>query len=396
MNGGADPGSTRTIVVARAVRGVADGFVSALLAQYLRHRGYSSVEIGAIVTGTLLGSAALTLYTGLRWGHVDPRRILLASCALMAATGAGFVTITWFWPLLCVAVIGTLNPSAGDVSVFLPVEQAAIADRCDDAERPRRFAHYNVAGGIGGAIGALASPIPGMLARRNEWDRATTEQWSFVVYVAAAIVAAMIYRSLTAAHHGTAPARRPLLESRRIVIRLSALFSLDAAGGGFVLHALLVLYLHQRFDLGSGGIGLTLSATIVLSALSQLFAPRVAARIGLVHTMVFTHLPANVFLILAGLAPNATLAIVFLMLRAMLSSMDVPVRQALVMRVVPPAERAAAASVTNVPRSLAAATTPALAGVLLDHSTFGWPLVIAGAMKIVYDLLLLAQPLDRT
>ena len=293
------------------------------------------------------------------------------------------------------AVIGTLNPSAGDVSVFLPIEQSVIADRTDAAERPRRFAHYNVAGGLGGAVGALASPIPGMLSRHYHWDRATTEQWSFVVYVAAALIAASIYRTMSVADHRAPATRQPLRESRSIVIRLSALFSLDAAGGGFVLHALLVLYLRQRFGLGSGVIGLTLSGTILLSALSQMLAPRVAARIGLVRTMVFTHLPANVFLILAGLAPNPTMAIVFLMLRATLSSMDVPVRQALVMRVVPPNERAAAASVTNVPRSLASAATPALAGLLLEHSSFGWPLIIAGAMKIGYDLLLLVQPLDR-
>ena len=179
------------------------------------------------------------------------------------------------------------------------------------------------------------------------------------------------------------------------MLRLAALFCLDAAGGGFVLHALIVLYLHQRFGLNAGALGFTLAATGLLASFSQLVAPRIAARIGLVRTMVFTHLPANVFLVLAGLAPNAPLAIAMLLARAALSSMDVPVRQALVMRLVPPEERAAAASVTNVPRSLASALTPALAGFMLDHTTLGWPLIIGGLMKIAYDLLLLAQPLDR-
>jgi MFS family permease len=386
---------TRPLIAARAVRGVADGFVSALLAQYLKHRGYSNIEVGAIITGTLLGSAALTLYTGLRWGHHQPRRILLWASLLMFATGMGFLTVTWFWPLLVVAVIGTLNPSAGDVSVFLPVEQSAIADLTDTEMRPKRFAVYNVAGGLGGAAGALASPIPGLAARHFGWDRATTEQWSFVVYLAAAVVAALLYRSMVTTDHPVPARRQPLVASRAIVYRLSGLFSLDAAAGGFVLHALLVLYLHQRFGLGSGGIGLVLSGTILLSAGSQLLAPKVARRIGLVRTMAFTHIPASVFLILAGLAPNAGLAIAMLMLRAPLSSMDVPARQALVMRLVPPEERAAAASVTNVPRSLASALTPALAGLMLQHSSFGWPLIIAGVGKITYDLALLAQPIDR-
>ncbi len=387
--------TTRPIVVARSIRGFADGFVSALLAQYLNHLGFSGTQIGAIVTGTLLGSAALTLLTGLRWGHLDPRRVLLGACVLMAATGFGFATVTRFWPLLVVAVIGTLNPSAGDVSVFLPVEQAAIADRTVEADRPQRFAWFNLAGGFGAALGALASPLPSWLARRNDWDVTTTERAAFVVYVVAALGAAIAYRSMVAARHSASGPQAPLRESRGIVVRLALLFSLDSAGGGFAIHAILVLYLHRRFDLDAGAIGTTLFAMSLLASGSQLFAPRVAARIGLVRTMVFTHLPANVFLVLAGLAPSAILAVTCLLLRASVSSMDIPVRQALVMRVVTPAERAAAASVTNVPRSLAAATTPALAGWLLDRSVIGWPLVIAGVMKIAYDFLLLAQPLDR-
>jgi MFS family permease len=386
--------STRPIVVARAIRGVADGFVSALLAQYLGHLGFSGVQIGAIVTGTLLGSAALTLATGWWWGHHDPRRVLLLACALMAGTGIGFATVTSFWPLLVIAVVGTLNPSAGDVSVFLPVEQAALADRTAELRRPHRFAVYNLVGGFGAALGALASPIPSWLARRFGWDVATTERLTFVVTTIAAIGAAVAYRRLDRAPHRP-PTRSPLRESRSIVLRLAALFSIDSAGGGFAIHAIVVLYLAQRFDLDAGRIGATLAAVSVVSSLSQVVSARVAARIGLVRTMVFTHLPANGFLVLAGIVPSAGLAVTCLLLRAATSSMDIPARQALVMRLVPAHERAAAASVTNVPRSLAAASTPALAGWMLDRSSFGWPLVVAGGMKIAYDLLLLAQPLDR-
>jgi MFS family permease len=390
-----EPSSTRPIIVARAIRGIADGFVSVLLAQYLSHLGFSGVEIGAIVTGTLLGSAVLTLVTGLRWGHHDPRRVLLGACVLMAGTGLGFATLSRFWPLLVVAVVGTLNPSAGDVSVFLPVEQAALADRTAERARPRRFALYNLAGGLGAALGALASPLPQWLAGRRGWDVATTERLAFAVYLVAAIVAAASYLRLEPALHRAA-SPTPLRESRGIVLRLAALFSLDSAGGGLAIHAILVLYLDRRFGLEPGAMGATLAAASLLASFSQLVAARLAARIGLVRTMVFTHLPANLFLVLAGIVPSAGAAIALLLLRASLSSMDIPARQSLVMRLVTPAERAAAASVTNVPRSLAAAATPALGGWLLDRSAFGWPLVIAGASKALYDLLLLAQPLDRT
>lgn len=397
--------ATRPIIVARTIRGIADGFVSALLAQYLSHLGFSDLQIGAIVTGTLLGSAALTLYTGLWWGHLDARRVLLGACVLMSATGLGFATLTRFWPLLAVAVIGTLNPSAGDVSLFLPIEQAVIADRAAPAERPHRFAIYNLAGGLGAALGALLSPLPSWAAGRFDWDRAATERGAFALYIAAALAAALAYRGLLPgeAPPGDAqvesptgpPSRRGLRTSRAIVVRLAALFSLDAAGGGFALHAIVVLYLTQRFGLDAVAIGATLSAASLLSSFSQLVSSRLASRIGLVRTMVFTHLPANVFLVLAGIAPTAGSAITFLLLRASMSAMDIPARQALVMRLVPPEERAAAASVTNVPRSLATAATPALAGWMLQHSDFGWPLIAAGVAKITYDLLLLAQPLDR-
>jgi MFS family permease len=386
--------ATRPLVIARAVRGFADGFAAVLLARYLQEIGFTSFQIGVLVTATLLGSAALTLWAGLRFNRWGAQRVLFASCALMALTGLGFATVTRFWPLIVVGFVGTLNPSGGDVSLFLPTEQAAMADLTDVRERPHRFAVYNVLATLAAAAGALASSLPERIAHAHGWDVATVMRLSFLIYVVTAATAALVYRGLRTHAQLEAP-RRGLHKSRKIVIRLSALFTLDSAGGGFAVTSLLVLYLNLRFDLSPGVTGAIFAAAGVLTAFSQFVAGRLAGRIGLVRTMVFTHLPANIFLILAGIVPNATAAITFLLLRAALSQMDVPARQALVMREVEPDERAAAASVTNVPRSLGAAATPALAGLMLQHSSFGWPLVVGGVMKGAYDLLLLAQPLDR-
>jgi predicted MFS family arabinose efflux permease len=190
------------------------------------------------------------------------------------------------------------------------------------------------------------------------------------------------------------PAKRggaPLAESRAVVLRLAALFSLDSFGGGFVVQSLLVLWLHRRFQLDERTTAGVFFVAGTLSAFSQVVSPRVAARIGLIRTMVYTHLPANVFLVLAGIAPTAPLAIAFLLIRMAVSQMDVPARQAFVMAVVPPEERAAASTVTNVPRSLAAGLAPLLAGALLEKTSFGWPLVIGGTLKAAYDLVLLVQ-----
>jgi predicted MFS family arabinose efflux permease len=385
---------TRRLEIARAIRAFADGFASVLLALYLQDLGFSPLQIGVIVTATLLGSAALTMWAGIRLARRGARTVLLTACALMAFTGFGFASVTRFWPLVVIGFIGTLNPSGGDVSLFLPMEQSALADLTTEADRPKRFAVYNLAATLAAAAGALASPLPQRIAKTHGWDVVTTERYSFLIYVVTAAAAALVYRGLHSAPHD--PGRRHgLHKSRSIVARLSTLFALDSAGGGFAVNALLVLYLDLRFGLSPGVMGTILAAAGVLTAFSQLLSARLAARIGLVRTMVFTHLPANVFLILAGIVPSAPLAVTFLLSRAALSQMDVPARQALVMRLVEPDERAAAASVTNVPRSLAAATTPALAGALLNRTSFGWPLVIGGLMKSAYDLLLLAQPIDR-
>lgn len=381
------------IVVGRTIRGFVDGFVSVLLAQYLTGLGFSPVQVGAIVTGTLLGSAALTLVFGFTGPRATLRTLLLLATALMAATGLGFAAFVWFWPLLVVAVLGTLNPSAGDVSVFLPTEQALVAAHVEPARRTHRFAVYNLAAILAGALGALLSAAPEGIAHAAGWSVTDTQRGSFLLYAAAAGLIFLVYRTLHRdPDHLPDGAVRPqgLRTSRRTVTELAALFSLDSAGSGFVVTSLLVLWLHLRFDLSAAQTGAIFFAAGLLGACSQLLAPRLARRFGLIRTMAFTHVPANLLLVAAAFAPTGAVAVALLLLRALFAQMDVPARQAFVMAVVPAGERAAAASVTNVPRSLASAATPLLAGVLLDHTSFGWPLVIAGIAKLAYDLTLLA------
>jgi MFS family permease len=380
------------LLATRALRGFADGLVSVLLAAHLSALGFSAFRIGAVLTGTLLGSAALTLLVGLR-GHGWRRRtVLAAATVLMALTGLGLAAASGFWPVLIIAVIGTVNPSAGDVSVFLPVEQAVLSDSVEAPDRTALFALYNLCGAFAGAFGALAAAGSGAAAHALGWSMVAVGRAAFLAYAAVAISAALVYRSLSPAVERALPtAGAPLVRARPVVLRLAALFSLDSAGGGLVLQSLLVLWLHRRFGLSIATTGTVFFATGLLSAGSQLVAARLAARFGLIRTMVFTHLPANLLLMATALMPTAPLAIACLLLRMALAQMDVPARQAYVMSIVPPEERPAAASVTNVPRSLAAALTPLLAGFLFERTTFGWPLVIGGALKAAYDLLLLAQ-----
>jgi MFS family permease len=392
LPGSATP-DARRLILARALRGFADGAVSVLLASYLTDLGYSPIQVGAIVTGTLLGSAALTLVVGLMGDRISRRRLLLWACLLMAITGLGFAGVTAFWPLLLIAVAGTLNPSAGDVSIFLPTEQALLPDTVAARDRTALFARFNLAGTFAGAFGALASGLPVLIAERRGWDLLTAQRATFLIYVLVALVVALLYRSLSPAVEVERPPVRlaPLATSRPIVMRLAALFSLDSFGGGFVIQSILALWLFQRFELSVQTAGVFFFVAGLLSAFSQLVASGLAARIGLINTMVFTHLPSNALLILAAFMPTAPLAIGCLLARMALSQMDVPARQSYVMAVVPPHERPAAASVTNVPRSLAAALTPLAAGWLLTRTSFGWPLLLGGLTKALYDLLLLRQ-----
>jgi MFS family permease len=333
------------LLVAKGLRAFGDGYVSLLLPLYLLGLGFSPLYVGIIATTTLVGSGLLTLAVGLHAWRYHYRSLLLAASVLMALTGFGFAFFTQFWPLLLVALVGTLNPSSGDVSVFLPLEHAVLARVVSDRQRTATFARYSLVGSLLAAAGSLAAALPATIVSVSGVSSTQAIQAMFALYALIACAAGFVYRGLPGALAAEVQQPvAPLQQSKKKVYTLAALFSLDAFAGRF----------------------------------------------GLVNTMVYTHIPSSVCLILLPFVPNVAYAIALLFVRSALSQMDVPTRSSYVMAIVTPAERPAAASITSVPRSLASALSPFLAGWMLGLSSFGWPLVVAGGVKIAYDLLLLA------
>ena len=380
------------LVRARAIRAFGDGYIAVLLPVYLISLDYSSFEVGAIATSSLVGSSLLTLLVGLLAYRMKRRSVLIYATLLMAFTGIAFSTLEQFWPLLLVAFVGTLNPSGGDVSVFLPVEQSLLPQTVPVRKRTAVFARYGLVGTLVGAIGALVSGFPELLSEWVDIDLQTAIKGMFLLYALLGGVAFLIYRTLSPnLEPQTARIATPLGESRRTVYKLAAVFSLDSFGGGFVIQSLLALYLFDRFELSVATTGLIFFWTNLLAAFSILASAWLAERIGLIETMVFTHIPAQIALMLVPFMPSLWPALALLMIRALFSHMDIAPRNSYVMAVVSPAERPAAASVTSVPRSLASAGSPLLAGYLFSLSAFGWPLLIGGGLKLAYNGLLLGM-----
>jgi len=380
------------LLLAKGLRAFGDGYVSLLLPLYLLQLGFSALQVGIIATTTLLGSGVMTLLVGLHAYRFHYRSLLLAATLLMAGTGLGFALVTDFWPLLLIALVGTLNPSSGDVSVFLPLEHAVLSRVAGDRQRTAIFARYSLAGSLCAAAGSLAAAFPAPAAAAAGIPVVAAMQALFVLYALLAGLAALVYRGLPRAlATESAQPNAPLRKSKKTVYTLAALFSLDAFGGGFVVQSMLALWLYQTFALSLAATGTLFFWTGILTAVSYLVAVRIANRIGLVNTMVFTHIPSSLCLIAIPFMSELHHVIALLFIRSALSQMDVPTRSSYVMAIVPPEERPAAASITSVPRSLASAMSPFLAGYLLGVSPFGWPLLLAGSVKIVYDLLLLAM-----
>lgn len=373
---------------ARALRGFGDGFATIVLPVYLAKIGFGAAQIGLVAATALLGTAILTLAIGLIAPRHDLRRLLIAGAVLMIATGVAFPAVEQIGLIAAVAFFGTVNPSTGDIGVLIPIEHAALAQGAVDHDRTRIFARYSLIGALSMAAGALAAAAPQLLTRIGVSELSALRTM-FYAYAVLGLVSAAIYYCLPRGNIEQRSAVAPLNVSRGVVYRLAALFSVDAFAGGFVVQSLLAVWLFKRFDMSLAAASLFFFWSGVLSAFSYPLAAMIARRIGLVNTMVFTHIPSSLFLILAALSPNLTAALAFLLLRSALSQMDVPTRSSYVMAVVTPPERPAAASVTAVPRSLASSLSPALAGVLLGGPFLGAPLVICGALKILYDAALL-------
>jgi MFS family permease len=317
------------------------------------------------------------------------RRLLLAASALMVLTGLAFAAVESYAAVLVVAAIGTINPTAGNVSIFVPMEHALLAGVAPAASRTRMFAAYGLTGAFAAAVGSLAVGGPEVLEATG-WDRLSALQAMFVLYALLGLAGGLLYRLIPkAAAAADERARFALGPSKRIVYRLAALFSVDAFAGGFAVQSLMALWLFQKFGMSLAAAGVFFFWSGLLAAFSYPAAAWIAARIGLVNTMVWTHVPSSLCLIGAALVPDLRLALALLLARSALSQMDVPTRSSYVMAVVTPPERAAAASVTSVPRGLASAASPAIAGALFAAGLSAWPFILCGALKIAYDLALL-------
>jgi MFS family permease len=377
----------RLLLVARGVRGFGDGFSTIVLPAYLVAIGFGTVEIGIVAAASLFGSALFTLGIGAVAQRHELRHLLIAGASLMAATGIA-LSGEGLWWIVVVCFIGTMNPSSGDIGLMVPLEHTMLARNSTDRDRTKVFARYSLVGAASTAAGALAAAAPDLLVGVGI-GKITAFKLMFCFYGALGLLAAALYRYLRQSHAEERHVNTPLGPSRGMVYKLAALFSLDAFAGGFVVQSLMALWLFEHFGLSLSAASLFFFWTSVLSALSFPLAGWLARHIGLVNTMVFTHIPSSLCTIAAAFAPNLTVALGLLLVRAALAQMDVPTRTSYVMAVVTPQERAAAASVTAVPRSLASSLSPAFAGALFASAFPGLPLVLSGGLKIVYDLALL-------
>jgi MFS family permease len=386
----------KLLFATRIARMFGYGLLSVVLVLYLVALGVDGFAIGAILTLTLVGDAAISLWLTTHADRLGRRRILIVGAALMLLAGIVFAIARDPWILLLAATIGVISPSGNEVGPFLAVEQASLSQTLPDRDRTRVFGWYTLAGSLATAAGALAAGLIAQILQGSGGSDVDSYRAIVIGYAVIGIGLAALFWGLSpaievpAATETSIATRLGLHRSRGIVLRLAALFSLDAFAGGFVMQSLIAYWFHQRFGADPAALGGIFFGANVLAGFSALAAARIAARIGLINTMVFTHLPSNVLLILVPLMPNLELAVGVLLARFAISQMDVPTRQSYTIAVVEPDERSAAAGVTGIARSLGAAVSPSLATPLLQSVPLaGLPFIIGGGLKIVYDLLVL-------
>lgn len=385
----------RILFATRITRLFAYGFLSVVLALYLIEAGLSPRQIGLLLALTLAGDAAISLWLTT---HADRsggrRRMLFVGALLMLLAGIVFLLTRNPLVLTVAAIVGVISPSGNEIGPFLSIEQAALSQLVADEKRTRLFAWYNLAGSFATATGALAGGWLAQVLQANGWTKLAAFQFLLAGYALAGVALALGFLTLSAAVEVVpAPVTQNrvlgLHKSRAVVFKLSALFALDAFAGGLIVQSMFALWLYVRFGVETGVIGSIFFGANILAGISALLAANIAARFGLINTMVFTHIPSNILLILVPLMPSLPLAIGAILLRFSISQMDVPTRQSYTMAVVEPDERSAAAGVTGFARSIGAALSPSITGYLLGvPALYAVPFFISGGLKIVYDLAL--------
>jgi MFS family permease len=393
---GAIHGDALLLFVTRFTRLFAYGSLSVVLVLYLTGLGVGESQAGLLLTLTLLGDTAVSLALTTQADRIGRHRMLVVGAALMAAAGLAFAGTRNFLFLVVAGTIGVISPSGNEVGPFLPIEQAALSHVVPDRKRTAVFAWYSLAGSLATATGSLAAGILTQSLERAAWPPVASERAVIFFYAALGGVLAFLFLRLSSAVEASRDpaiaAAKPSLgvgPSRAVVLRLSGLFALDAFGGGFVVQSFAAYWFFLRFGVEPAALGGIFFGANLAAGISALFASRLAARFGLIRTMVFTHLPSNVLLILIPLMPDLRLAILVLLLRFSVSQMDVPTRQSYTMAIVRPEERSAAAGITGVARTTGAALAPIFAGLLFARPGLrDLPFFIAGTLKIAYDLLL--------
>jgi MFS family permease len=381
----------------RIVRLFCYGFLSVVLALYLVAVGLSETQIGLLFTLTLFGDAVISLWLTTSADHFGRKKTLLLGALLMAGAGIIFVSTRNIFALIAAAIIGVISPSGNEIGPFLSVEQAGLTQLVSDRQRTHFFAWYNLAGSFATACGALAGGWLAQLLRDRQLTAVEAYRVILMGYAIGGFLLLLLFLNLSSAIEVQSPqdlTRRVLglHRSRAVVFKLSSLFAMDAFAGGLIVQSLIAYWFHVRFGVDVGTLGSIFFGANILAGFSSLLAVRIANRIGLINTMVFTHIPSNILLILVPLMPTLPLAIGVFLLRFSISQMDVPTRQSYTMAVVAPDERSAASGVTAIARSVGAALSPALTGLLFSiPALFSAPLFLAGGLKIIYDLLLFRE-----
>ena len=388
------------LFITRIARMFGYGFLSVVLVLYLEQVGLSQVQIGLLLTLTLIGDTIISLWITTSADRFGRRRMLILGAVLMIFAGILFAITRNFLFLLIAATIGVISPSGYEVGPFLSIEQAALSQIVSDEKRTHLFAWYNLVGSFATALGALGGG--GLVQALQDSGVSALGSYRTIVigYAIIGVLLGVLFTRLSPAvevraggdsSHSTSDfkTRFGLHRSRGVVLKLSALFSIDAFAGGFVLQSLLAYWFHVRFNVQPAILGSIFFGANILAGLSALTAAWMASRIGLIRTMVFTHIPSNILLILVPLMPNLPLAIAVLLLRFSISQMDVPTRQSYTMAVVAPDERSAAAGITGIARTIGASLSPAFTGPLLANAALmNVPFFLSGGLKIIYDLML--------